>query len=459
MIGRDRGLAGVVVLLGMAWARFALADGVGGLTPAQIVERASASVVVIKSGVGLGTGFVAGKEGRIATNLHVIAGGGTISVLLSSAPEREIKDLEVMGVDEAHDLAVLRAPGIDLAVLPLGDSERVRAGDRVVAIGHPLGLDHTVSDGLVSAVRRLSPTLTLLQVSAPISPGSSGGPLFNDRAEVIGISAAVSTEGQNLNFGIPVNVLKPLLAIERGVPISQWKPPARTDRRAPPRYDLGLLNGCPPDRTSTLARKIDDAIAVGAPLYNEHHEEACYRVYESTARELADKLAGCPGVQKTLRKGLQEADTARDYSAKAWVMRDTFDGLLDVMTRRAAAESSGRLPAPPARHVPHHPANLLADCAPPQIDKLGSSIEHAIEAGAPLYNDGQIEACFRIYEATAVALARSLAGCTGVKRALQGGIGESKHRHGATAKAWALRDSFDGLLQAIDGRRSAAPAP
>jgi serine protease Do len=427
--------------------------GAGGpLTPAQISARASASVVLIKTATGLGSGFIAGSGGRVATSLHVLASGGPITVVLSDSSE--ITDLEVMATDETHDLAVLRARGLRAAPLPLGDSQSVRAGDRVVAIGHPLGLDHTVSDGLVSAVRELTPKLTLLQISAPISPGSSGGPLLNDRGEVIGVATLVLIKGQNLNFGIPINAVKPLLLANQGTPVARWRPPPTTGtelRRSVPRHDAGFLDGCSEAETAEVARRIDDAIALGVPLYNDGQHEACYRIYESTGREIKRKVAGCTPAAQALDAGMERADRLGDYSAKAWAMRDAFDGLLDVITRRARANPR-KLPAPPPRHVPHHALTMLADCSPEAITKLGRTIQSAIEVGAPMYNDGDYDACLSIYETTVKSLTKSLAGCAAAKQALGAGLREADARRGSVAKAWALRDAFDGILEVIARR-------
>jgi len=427
----------------------------GPLTPAEISARASASVVLIKTPAGLGSGFIAGKDGRIATSLHVIASGGPISVVLSDS--REIKDLEVMATDDVHDLAVLRARGVSAPPLPLGRSDSVRAGERVVAIGHPLGLDHTVSDGLVSAIRKLSPELSLLQISAPISPGSSGGPLLNDRGEVVGVTTLMLVRGQNLNFGIPIDAVKPLLLADHGTPVARWKPPAPAAselRASVPRHDAGFLDGCSAAQTGEIAKRIDDAISVGAPLYNDGQHEACYRIYESTSREIKRKVAGCAPAAAALDAGMERAEQLGDYTAKAWAMRDAFDGLLDVIARRARTKTT-TLPTPPARHVPHHALELLADCSPARVTKLRSTIQAAIDVGAPLYNDGQFDACFSIYETTVKALTKSLDGCTGVKQALGTGLREAGAQRGSVAKAWALRDAFDGLLEVI--ARHAAP--
>jgi len=424
----------------------------GSLTPAQISARASASVVLIKTATGLGSGFVAGKDGRVATSLHVLASGGPITVVLSDS--REITDLEVMATDEVHDLAVLRARGLKVAALPLGDSQSARAGDRVVAIGHPLGLDHTVSDGLVSGIRELTPKLTLLQISAPISPGSSGGPLLNDRGEVIGVATLVLIKGQNLNFGIPINAVKPLLLANQGTPVARWKPPATTGtelRRSVPRHDAGFLDSCSGAETAEVARRIDDAISIGVPLYNDGQHEACYRIYESTGREIKRKVAGCTPAAQALDAGMERADRLGDYSDKAWAMRDAFDGLLEAVAQRGRPKPR-KMPAAPPRNVPHHSLAVLADCSPEAVTKLGRTIQSAIDVGAPMYNDGEFDACFSIYATTVKALTKSLGGCAAAKQALGAGLREADARRGSVAKAWALRDAFDGILEVIARR-------
>jgi S1-C subfamily serine protease len=108
------------------------------------------------------------------------------------------------------DLAVLRVEAQGVPVVALGDSDAVQVGERVVAIGSPMGLQNTVSDGLVSAIREKAGQ-KVFQITAPVSPGSSGGPLFNAKGQVIGITFASVTEGQNLNFAIPINDAKPLI--------------------------------------------------------------------------------------------------------------------------------------------------------------------------------------------------------------------------------------------------------
>lgn len=293
------------------------------LTPAQIAERAQRSIVLIKTASGLGTGFVVWQDGRIATNLHVIRGQTEATVVLPDG--REFTHVEVLAADEGHDLAVLRIPVRGLAPLTLGDEKQARPGDRVVAIGHPLGLGNTVSDGLLSAIRQVAPELTLLQISAPISPGSSGGPLFNERGEVIGVATMYSGEGQNLNFAVPVSYLKPLLLSDDGISLAEL---ARRTSQA----DLSALRGCTPEELQLSAQTLVDAINVGAPIYNQGDHEGCYRTYQAAALELVGKLKTCTGVREILLAGLSQANGLRDPKDQAWAMRHAFDRILDLLS-------------------------------------------------------------------------------------------------------------------------------
>lgn len=446
------GLAALALLLASASALAAEAVPVS-LSPAQIAEVAIPSVVLIQTATGLGSGFVVTKEGRIATNLHVIAGSRSATVILSD--HRKFSEVEVLASDVKHDLAVLQIRAADLRPLPLGDSAQVRPGERVVAIGHPLGLGNTVSDGLVSAVRELSPTLSVLQISAPISPGSSGGPILNDRGQVIGISTLVVTEGQNLAFGMPVNQLKALLAnAGPGTPIASWSAPSLNDRKIP-KHDLTILAGCGPAEQQEVERRIEAAITSGAPLYNDGHHEACYRIYSGAALEIDRKVKGCEGVRQALIEGIRRSDSIDNYTKKAWAMRDAFDGVLDAISRghvAAPEPPSLALPAAPPRAVPRHPLSLLDGCSIAKLLTIAKGIEGAIESGAPLYNDGKLEACYRIYEGAALDLTRKVQGCGGPKGALEAGLREAAKRRTYGNKAWAMRDAFDGLMGVIARR-------
>ena len=318
-----------------------LASSPAPLSPAEIAQRAMPSVTLIRLADGLGSGFIVTAEGKIATNYHVIRGSSTATVVLSDG--REFKDPEVMAVDEEHDLAILRVPLSGLRPLPLGDSGAVLPGARVVAIGHPLGFGNTVTDGLVSAVRKLDDNLTILQISAPISPGSSGGPILDEHGTVIGVSTLMSTRGQNLNFGMPVAYLRPLLASDKSMPIAVFAAldaeanragGKATRKRAIPKHPLSSLAGCSNVALARTRSSIAEAISVGAPLYNDGNHEACFRIYQGAALGLTRELKGCAGVKRALADGLTHAGKVKGDDDKAWAMRDAFDGLIDVIERR-----------------------------------------------------------------------------------------------------------------------------
>lgn len=310
------------------------------LSPAQIAERATPSVVSIRSADSMGSGFVVRGDGWIATNLHVIAGATDLVVF--TADGREFDVIEILALDPQRDLALVRIDETGLPELVVGDSEAVRPGDAVVAIGHPLGLEDTVSNGLISAVREVDPTLTLLQISAPIAPGSSGGPLIDDKGSVIGIATAISREGQNLNFGVPTRYLKDLMDNVTPMPWGEFVAlrdanALPTVERDIPQHPLSLLNGCGEGDLRLLFVMMGEAIQVGAPLFNAGNFAACYHVYEGTAADAERKLgASCAGARRALVAGRTKAARLKDPAAQAWAMRDAFDGLANVIERKLA---------------------------------------------------------------------------------------------------------------------------
>jgi serine protease Do len=345
-------------------ALFAGAAGCGGgsanaprtrLTPKEIVDRNKPAIVGIEARVegagerearNFGTGFLVAPDGLIATNLHVIFGAADVKVRLADGSE--FKAQRVVAVDPRRDLVIIDIDARGLPTARLGNSDEVAAGDRVVAIGNPLGvLDYTVSDGLISSVRALAEGVTVLQISAPISMGSSGGPLFNPYGEVIGVATLISSQGQNINFGVPSNYLRPLLAskepgesmarfAERSREEAAKAAPKATERpgRQVPKHELSVLDGCTPDQVADVFRSISDAINVGAPVYNRGEHEACFVIYRKVAEQYEGDGKMCKGVRDAFGQGLLRAETLEDFTAKAWAMRDTFDGLLDVIERK-----------------------------------------------------------------------------------------------------------------------------
>jgi len=178
----------------------------------------------------LGSGFVLDKAGHIVTAYHVIEGGDQIEVSFSN---RDTLEAKLVGSDPSTDLAVLRVETSSRGLTPLqlGDSDGVRVGDPVVAIGNPFGLDRTATAGIVSAVQERtvtapngSPIDHVIQTDAPINRGNSGGPLLNAAAEVIGVTSQISTGGDaeigddGIGFAVPSNTVRNVVAqlVERG---------------------------------------------------------------------------------------------------------------------------------------------------------------------------------------------------------------------------------------------------
>jgi len=162
----------------------------------------------------LGSGFIIDKAGFIITNNHVVEKAEEIKVKLLDGREFDAK---IIGRDPKTDLALIKISSLfkDLPVLSLGDSDSIRVGDWVLAVGNPFGLEHTVTQGIISARGRAigaGPYDNFLQTDAPINPGNSGGPLVNLKGEVIGISSAIVASGQGIGFAIPINMAKSVIA-------------------------------------------------------------------------------------------------------------------------------------------------------------------------------------------------------------------------------------------------------
>jgi S1-C subfamily serine protease len=209
-----------------------------GMSVNEIYERASSGVVRINASdnstssstspfgqnAALGSGFVIDKSGHIVTNYHVVRDAGRVTVSFSN---RDTVQAEVVGTDPSTDLAVLRVETAASALTPLsmGNSDAVRVGDPVVAIGNPFGLDRTVTAGIVSALQRLIQAPNrftidhVIQTDAPINPGNSGGPLLNARGQVIGVNTQIetgtgssATGNVGIGFAVPSNTVKDVVA-------------------------------------------------------------------------------------------------------------------------------------------------------------------------------------------------------------------------------------------------------
>ncbi|BAY37862.1 serine proteinase [Nostoc sp. NIES-2111] len=161
---------------------------------------------------GSGSGFVISSSGQILTNAHVVNGADTVTVTLKDGRSFDGK---VLGEDPVTDVAVIKIDANNLQTVPLGNSEALQPGEAVIAIGNPLGLNNTVTSGIISATGRSSSDIgasdkrvDYLQTDAAINPGNSGGPLLNARGQVIGMNTAIIRGAQGLGFAIPINTVQ-----------------------------------------------------------------------------------------------------------------------------------------------------------------------------------------------------------------------------------------------------------
>ncbi len=157
-----------------------------------------------------GSGFIASSDGKIVTNHHVIAGAHSAAVKLNNGAFFPVEG--IIADDPDHDVAVIKVSGKNLPVLLLADSDALSAGDHVVAIGSPLGLENSVSDGIISGFRDDSKGRSWIQTTAPASHGNSGGPLLTMDEKVAGVVTWKATAGENLNFAVPSKLLTALLS-------------------------------------------------------------------------------------------------------------------------------------------------------------------------------------------------------------------------------------------------------
>ena len=242
--GSGTGIAWIcIVLLVAGGSPLPAQQDARALSPSDIAELYSDSIVQIlvetgDTGVKQGTGFPLAEDGVFATSLHLMDGATQVWIRSAAGEKWELESIQAY--DVSHDLVVLRVGTQGLSVPPLGDSSGMEIGDPVVVIGNPLGLTRTVTDGILSARRRPGdsneddpfasellgvPDCELLQISAPVAPGTSGAPVFDLTGHVVAIEmGGLSAGALDLNFAVPVEGLKPLEETYQGLDLEslQW---------------------------------------------------------------------------------------------------------------------------------------------------------------------------------------------------------------------------------------------
>ncbi len=215
----------------------------------SLVKQIGEAVVQVRTPEGLGSGFFINADGYLITNFHVIEGETEISVEVYRQTDGQLdretyKQVKIIAINKFHDLALLKIEDKDapkFKYITLGSSDALNVGDEVFAIGSPLGLERTVTQGILSTKTRELEGELYLQTSTQINPGNSGGPLFNLAGEVVGVTNMKITFGEGLGFAIPVELVKSFLdhrdafayaADNPNNPYRYLEPPSHTKQKA-----------------------------------------------------------------------------------------------------------------------------------------------------------------------------------------------------------------------------------
>lgn len=202
----------------------------------SVYDRVSPATVLIKTENSAGTGFIVRPNGTIVTAFHLIDGARRVTVQTKSG--EIFGNVSLLAKDERRDIAIIKVPGFYLPSVELGNSNNVHPSQPISVIGNPLGteeLQATITDGIVAGVRDLGSGYKLIQITAPISKGSIGGPVVTDEGETVGVAAVKVISGETLNFAIPINYVRGILGdIRQAGPIARWEtnPTFETPREA-----------------------------------------------------------------------------------------------------------------------------------------------------------------------------------------------------------------------------------
>ncbi len=308
---------------------------------------------------GTGSGVIMSADGYILTNNHVVAGATTVTVTLADEQEYAAS---VIGGDPKTDLAVVKiAAKHTLPVATLGDSETLKVGDWVLAIGNPFGLDHTVTAGIVSAKGRIigaGPYDDFIQTDASINPGNSGGPLINMQGDIVGINTALVPYGQGIGFAIPINTVKPLM-------------PQLVAKGAVTRGYLGV-------NLQTLTPELAKAL----------------KVQDRKGALVSDVMAGSPAEQAGMQRrdvivafNNQKVESARDLAAlvattpigKSVTVTVLRDGSLQTLPVTVGTMQSAEAQEVPAAHAaPGQWGMQLQEVTPEMARQRGLSTTHGV---------------------------------------------------------------------------------
>jgi S1-C subfamily serine protease len=278
------------------------------LESTEITKKTAPAVVLLKGvtdkGNLLGSGFVISSDGKIATNLHVIQELKSGGVQLASGDKCD--SFSILAFDERKDIAIIKVPGFDLPTVTLGNSNTIQVGEPVLIVGSPLGLQGSVTTGVISSMRD-DPSgggFKTIQTDAAASPGNSGGPLVNQKAEVIGIVTFKAAGGENLNFAIPVNYLRGLM--------ESLSPPMSLEE-----LRLKLANRTDVFRTDAFPSRWKSLVSGTTKVIRRDGDN----LYVETVLPDAAKQAGCFNLAELHKQGDSFTGTGRESCVCQYVKR------------------------------------------------------------------------------------------------------------------------------------------
>jgi len=307
---------------------------------AQLFAKTSPSVVTLTvytatgRKIGQGSGFIVDKSGVIVTCLHVIADAATVEI--QSPDESTHIATAVIRTDKDWDVALLKVAPLTQPPLKLASPEAIRVGASVVAIGSPLGYGNTLSQGIISGLRPHAGKSNMIQLTAAISPGSSGGPILSaSTGEILGLAVSSLNSGQNINFAAPADVIANELKTIDQPPerkLDDFAPEVKRSLAEAKTLRDKMESECTDADATTINRTIDEAIASGVGVYNSGDFLGCFRIYEGAAYKILFTLSNRSATAATvLTNALHKSDavgnTTSAASNKAWIMREAFDSM------------------------------------------------------------------------------------------------------------------------------------
>jgi serine protease Do len=294
-------------------------------------------------------GFLVGDADTVVCNLHTVVGATSIIARLHDGRRVVVRD--VANLDALRDLCVLRLDEVPLHVEPLwvGDDVAVPERGATVLTASGTAPDDALVATTVSDHQRAGERFAVFVLNATLPAEAAGAPVLDVSGAVLGVlTIARSAEGV-VNVGIPARHLAPLLAERRGLGFESLALPARRRSMIPrevPEHPLSLLDAMTPRDVEALARPLVEAIQEGAPAYNRGDATLCWAVYARAAAALAESPRVPTPVRDTLAESLDRARALTDDDARAWALRDCFDGLLAVIERWAKTRArSSQAPA------------------------------------------------------------------------------------------------------------------